>query len=235
MASLKSEDTQGSDSIVRLVHAVGQSRDGRVSELTDTGIVIDFVREGGPEVGVGEWVRAVVACGRIGATVHLSGQVVSRIEEMKRLRLRLDLNNDDLTALSLLVDRRGHQRVRPSVPLQARICSPAGESLTLATIENISRTGLSLCLSPEQARHVREHSGVFLICLLLPDDEETLELACILRNQAQEGDDLILGLEFGTTGASVFLREADRLERYVGRIQSELLEALDDGGLLEKL
>ncbi|MFT5153065.1 MAG: hypothetical protein ACI841_003064 [Planctomycetota bacterium] len=201
MANIESKMNSVSESAVRLIHASGQSQEGRLSELTDTGIMIDFLRAGGPEVTIGQSIQAVVVCNRVGTSVQVSGRIIARTEETSRLRIRIELNTDDLTALALLVDRRGHQRVEPKTPLQARICTPAGESLTLANIDNISKTGISLGFTAEEAARIQDHTGVFLICLLLPEDEETLEMACIVRKQEFIDGELHLGLEFATSAA----------------------------------
>ena len=228
MVHTATTDSAVSESFVRLIRSAGQSADGRVSEVTDTAVLVDFRPESCPEGALGEWIKGVVSSERNGASVEFKGRLVARIEELGRTRLRFELGSDDLSVVSMLVDRRGQQRIEPTSELKARLCSPAGESLAVGKIVNLSRTGISIELDASQASAVDDHGGVFLTCLLLPGDEGNLQMAAVVRNEELRDDQsLLLGLEFGTTGAATFMREIDRIERYVSKVQSETLDQLE--------
>ena len=196
---------------------------GILTDIGSTTVGFAFPAQNAPGLPVGEIRSMQVGAERMGSSVQIQGRTESRWEDVRRVSYRVEVGNDDLTALAILIERRGAQRVDPGRPLRCLLFSLDGGERVEGVLEDISSTGVRVHVQGEPNL---SKSEAITLCTHLPGDDDTLEVVALVRNcDATEGG-MTLGLEFVARAAVEFTRILERVERFVMYRQAECLQAL---------
>lgn len=218
-------DLRCDQAVVRIEAGKNRYHDGVLSEVSDSGLAIDFPLSGAPNLWVGQEIQMNVAGPRLGSSVQAVGRVRLRIEDGARCRYRFESGADDLGALRLLVERRGLQRVEPYEELWVRICNPEGESLAVGRVRDLSRAGMRVFVGLQDREQVA-HLRACLLVLQFPGDTTATQLFAEVRSEAKSAEGVALGFEYIAGPASPFVSTLERIERFVADSVVEQFEQL---------
>lgn len=198
---------------------------GLLCEIGSRAVGFAFLRGAAPELQVGERCELTVRADRSGASVALAGRTLRREEDLERISYRVEVGDDSLTALAILIERRGMQRVDPGGLQRCLLFSLDGSRRIEATLEDLSATGLRVGIPAAQLGQI-EGLEALTACTLLPGDEEPLELMSLVRNVESVEGRIEIGLEFVAHAAGEFVRTLERVERFVRSRQAQVLRTL---------
>jgi hypothetical protein len=205
----------------------GETFDGMLIEASPSAVVLDFPLSQKPALPIAAEVLLFFSGSPLGGSIATSGRVVYRGEDEHRSRYRFQIDREQGTALSTLFNRRGAYRVcpRPDSPVAVMLEVPGGSRLVEATLNDLSRTGLSVLIRDE------DEGALFTAQRLrmrfsLERGDEGFVLWGIVRYRRLEGAAIRYGFEFDSREAAHFDRIQQRLNDFVMKRQRELLRSM---------
>lgn len=214
--------------VVQVSLADGQCCRGLLDSIGAGVVCFTFLRAEEPALEVGGSCILSVTSKLLGSSLELGGEVLERAEDRRTVRYLLGVGEDELTGLSILIERRAHQRVPAGTTLGCILFSSDGWQRFEGRIEDVSATGMRVFIPLEEAAGLAEQASVN-ICAQLPDDPSLLEVVGIVRNHNVTTQGHVLGLEFVVRSAREYETLRARVGCFVRERQAQLLVEDDSG------
>ena len=159
--------------------------------------------------------------------VNMYGRVIDRRDSKGSISYQIEVNCEHIPDLKAMVFRRNAFRVKPArdKPVAVLISTQGCREPLTAQLKDISRTGLSIEVTPSAESKLFRSSRLQL-GFELPDDDEPFSLEGIVRYRRLIGAHVRYGLQFDHLDPSVIDALEERLLKYIYSRQVQVIQAL---------
>jgi len=207
---------------VRASHA---EHEGRVVGARDRVVTIEFAREDSPLFLIAEELTVSFRSREMREPFSARSRVIFRQDNPYRSRYRFRFSEKDAQALAALFKRRATARVRADgdILVEAREEGVETGECAACELRDLSSAGLSLRVGIEaEARLCRVDR--LRLDFRLPGDPEPFDLVAAVRHRRLAGQSVQYGLELELPDGAEGARTRERLEAYVRRRKSSIIE-----------
>jgi len=204
----------------------GAVTDAEVEDSTAR-IVAEFPLNGGPALMIGEGVSLTFPGLRAEEPFHAPAQVVTRIEDRRRMRYRFEVGRTVGQVLSPLADWRFATRVQPfpKAPVMATI-----ERIDQATrynveVVDISATGIALSVVRDYESHFYS-TWKLRVGIQLPGREEFEMLGNVCYRRPADDNKVLYGVDFDSATTLDFNTKQGMIHEYVTGCQAAAISLL---------
>lgn len=223
---------QSSKRLEVILHtASGQRFQGAVTDADvedrTARIVAEFPLNGGPTIMIGEGVSLSFPGLRPQDPFHTPAQVVTRIEDRRRMRYRFEVGRSVGQVLSPLADWRFATRVQPfpKAPIMATVERIDQATRYSVEVVDISATGVALSVLRDYEQHLYS-SWKLRIGIQLPGREEFEMTGNVCYRRPSEDNKLLYGVDFDSAVTLDFNGKQGMIHDYVTGCQAAAIGML---------
>lgn len=203
-----------------------------VIELALERTVVEFPPEEAPLLAVGQEVELRFLGGRLDGPVPIRAWVIYRGDRTSARELHFRLDRSHGSALQARLNRRRAFRVtpEPNAPIQVRLRGPEGDRRATAVLHDISESGLSALVGPDDEGRMMDLTQV-RVQFALPGEHlgrnekiPALDVVGAIRYRRLEGPAIYYGIEFDAEASADFTAQRRLIQDYVEIRRTEMMQ-----------